>query len=226
MQSYKHITLLFCTAFFIGEGIAQTGTQPVTVQVTNESSINTAGLEFSPTFYEDGIVFISTNNAGLKKRTDESLKLPAMSILLSKRNSEGGLSTPIPFAKELSSQNHEGPVCFDRTAETVYFSTNSQIDGKDKFASDKWHKMRLYSSKKSGEAWTEPTPLPFNTNEFDDCHPAISIDGDKLFFSSNRPGGFGGMDLYYSDFSLIIKPKTSVIQIIIEQGAFSFFVLG
>jgi outer membrane protein OmpA-like peptidoglycan-associated protein len=168
------------------------------VQVTNEASINTAGLEFSPTFYEDGIVFISTNNAGLKKRTDESLKLPAMSILLSKRNSEGVLTTPIPFAKELSSKNHEGPVCFDRTAETVYFSTNSQIDGKDKFARDKWHKMRLYSSKKSGEAWTEPTPLPFNTNEFDDCHPAISIDGDKLFFASNRPGGFGGMDLYVS----------------------------
>lgn len=169
---------------------------PVTVQVKNETAVNTAGLEFSPTFYEDGIVFISTNTAGLKKRTDESLKLPAMSILRSRRDAEGLLGVPEPFAKELSSIYHEGPVCFDRTAETVYFSRNAVIDGKEKIAKDKEQKMRLYMARKSGGAWSEPEPLPFNTNEFDDCHPAISIDGDKLFFASNRPGGLGGMDIY------------------------------
>jgi outer membrane protein OmpA-like peptidoglycan-associated protein len=38
--------------------------------------------------------------------------------------------------------------------------------------------------------------LPFNQNNSDACHPSISIDGDKLYFSSNREGGYGGMDLY------------------------------
>lgn len=75
----------------------------VTVEVQNELAANTAGLEFSPTFYEDGIVFISTNTAGLKKITDTNLKLSAMSILRSRRNSDGQLLPPEPFAAELSS---------------------------------------------------------------------------------------------------------------------------
>jgi outer membrane protein OmpA-like peptidoglycan-associated protein len=93
---------------------------------------------------------------------------------------------------------HEGPVCFDRTAETIFFSRNALIAGKVKIAKDDTQKMRLYWSKKEGAIWSEPQPIPFNNNEFGDCHPAVSIDGDKLFFASNRPGGFGGMDLYVS----------------------------
>lgn len=199
MKFYRHISLLLAfsaMAFALSaQSFSGTGT-PVTVQLKNEAAVNTTGLEFSPTFYEDGIVFISTNTAGLKKRTDEILKLPAMSILRSRRDTEGLLVAPEPFAKELSSLYHEGPVCFDRTAETVFFSRNAVIGGKEKIAKDKEQKMRLYVSKKSNAVWSEPTPLPFNTNEFDDCHPAISIDGDKLFFASNRPGGLGGMDIY------------------------------
>ncbi len=193
--SHAPFALLLALFFAAQTALAQTGT-PIKVQVKNEQAVNTAGLEFSPTFYEDGIVFISTNNAGLKKVTDTQLKLPAMSILRSRRNAEGALQTPEPFAKELSSQFHEGPVCFDRTAETVYFSRSNLVNGKVKTDKDGLQRMRIYTSKKTGASWTDPTPLPFNTNEFDDCHPAISIDGDKLFFASNRPGGLGGMDLY------------------------------
>ena len=201
MSAFKHLALSFSLLLHIGFAAAQTSsgsTAPVTVDVKNEAAVNTEGLDFSPTFYEDGIVFISTNTAGLKKRTDETLKLPSMSILRSQRNTDGALTTPVPFAVELSSLYHEGPVCFDRTAETIYFSRNSVIGGKAKYAKDDQLKMRLYSSQKTGQAWSEPQPLPFNNNEFDDCHPVISIDGDKLFFASNRPGGFGGMDIWVS----------------------------
>jgi outer membrane protein OmpA-like peptidoglycan-associated protein len=201
MNSFKHITLVFGFAFICASLSAQTlpgAFVQVTVQVKNEAAINTAGLEFSPTFYEDGIVFISTNTAGLKKLTDEGLKLPSMSILRSRRDAEGNLGAPEPFAKELSSVDNEGPVCFDRTAETVYFSSNTVVGGKVKLAKDKTQKMRIYSAKKTNGVWSAPEPLPFNNNEFDDFHPAISIDGDKLYFASNRPGGLGSTDLYVS----------------------------
>jgi outer membrane protein OmpA-like peptidoglycan-associated protein len=168
------------------------------VEVKNEVQVNTDALEFSPTFYEDGIVLISTNNAGLKKIKDEKIKLNTMSILRSKRNANGELQAAEPFAKELTSQFHEGPVCFDRTAETVYFSRNNLVNGKEKIAKDNIQKMGLYMAKKTGGAWGNPEPLPFNNPEVDDCHPSLSIDGDKLFFASNRPGGQGGMDLWVS----------------------------
>lgn len=189
--------ILFCAMFFATSSLfAQL--DPIKVQVKNEQAVNTDGLEFSPTFFEDGVVLISTNNAGLKKETDKTLKLSAMSILRSRRSTEGALQAAEPFSKELTSEFHEGPVCFDRTGETVYFSRNVIINGKVKVDKDGRQRQRLYMSKKSGDTWSEPQPLPFNTNEFDDCHPAISIDGDKMFFASNRPGGQGGMDIYVS----------------------------
>lgn len=181
---------------FVGSLAGQKAAQPVTVMVKNEEAVNSQGLDFSPTFFQDGIVFISTNTAGLKKMKDERLKLSTMSILRSRRGTEGALAAPEPFSKEITSKYHEGPVCFDRTTEHIYFSSNVHKKGQAKKAKDGTQKMKLYVSAKTGEAWGEPAPLPFNTDEYDDCHPALSIDGDKLFFASNRPGGFGGMDLY------------------------------
>jgi outer membrane protein OmpA-like peptidoglycan-associated protein len=42
--------------------------------------------------------------------------------------------------------------------------------------------------------------MPFNSDEYSVAHPTISADGNTMYFSSDMPGGFGGMDLYYSVF--------------------------
>jgi outer membrane protein OmpA-like peptidoglycan-associated protein len=191
---YKSV-LLF-TALSVSCTIFAQNTAKVTVK--NEDNINSVELEFSPTFLEDGIVFISTNPAGLNKITDEEIKLNTMSMLRSRRNAEGQLAMPEPFARELSSQYHEGPLCFSPSGEEVYFSQNTLIAGKEKIASDGKQKMRLYSATKSGEMWGTPTDLGFNNGEFNDCHPSITIEGDRLYFASNRPGGYGKMDIWVS----------------------------
>ena len=41
-----------------------------------------------------------------------------------------------------------------------------------------------------------PTALPINVNEFSTMHPSVNAAGTELYFASDRPGGFGGMDLY------------------------------
>ena len=164
-----------------------------TVGITNEVNVNSPGLEFSPTFYEDGIVFISTNNGGFEKFTDENLKSNTMTILRSRRDAEGILGAPELFSKEITSGYHEGPVCFSPTGDMIYFSRNT-----DKFAQDGKQKMMIFAAPKSGDTWGAPLDLKINNGEFDDCHPALNIDGDKLYFASNRPGGFGGMDIYVS----------------------------
>jgi outer membrane protein OmpA-like peptidoglycan-associated protein len=191
-----HKSILFSTALCCA--LQATAQKSAMVHVKNEENINSVELEFSPTFLEDGIVFISTNPAGLNKITDEEIKLNAMSMLRSRRNAEGQLAVPEPFARELSSQYHEGPLCFSPSGEEVYFSQNTLIGGKEKIASDGKQKMRLYSATKSGETWGAPTDLGFNNGEFNDCHPSISIEGDRLYFASNRPGGFGKMDIWVS----------------------------
>jgi WD40-like Beta Propeller Repeat len=58
----------------------------------------------------------------------------------------------------------------------------------------------LYSSerKSRNEAWSDPTPLTALNTTFHERNAAVSRDGLLLFFSSNRPGGFGSLDLYVS----------------------------
>lgn len=55
----------------------------------------------------------------------------------------------------------------------------------------------LYASIRKNGQWTKPVklPAPVNTNHYD-AMPAISPDGKWLYFTSSRPGGQGGMDLY------------------------------
>jgi outer membrane protein OmpA-like peptidoglycan-associated protein len=197
MNARKHILILTLFILMV-RGLVAQESQPVTIQIKNEEAINTPSLEFSPTFYEDGIVFISTNAEVHKKKSLDEEQTLMMGILRSRRNSEGLLQAPELFAKELNSLNHEGPVCFDRTAETVFFSSNAVLNGKDQFAKDKLQRTRLYFSKKVNGVWGKPEPLPFNNNQYDDFHPAISIDGDKLYFASNRPGTLGSTDIYVS----------------------------
>jgi flagellar motor protein MotB len=57
----------------------------------------------------------------------------------------------------------------------------------------------IYFSALSGEKWSEPSNLkwPVNTT-FWESQPSISADGKTLFFSSNRPGGSGGKDIWFS----------------------------
>ena len=50
--------------------------------------------------------------------------------------------------------------------------------------------------KKGAKDWGYKRELSFNSNDYDCAHPTLSADGQKLYFTSNMPGGFGGMDLY------------------------------
>lgn len=167
--------------------------------VTNEVSINSDQLEFSPTFLEDGILFISTNPVNKRfKVKDKRIGKNIMSIFRSTRDEEGKLQAPEPFAIELLSTVHEGPLTFDRTAENMFFTRNNvkgkkRIKGKDGIV-----KLQIYSAQRMDNVWKNVDKLPFNDRNSNAAHPSISVDNNELYFSSDRPGGQGGMDLYVS----------------------------
>jgi outer membrane protein OmpA-like peptidoglycan-associated protein len=169
------------------------------ITLTNERTINTRQLEFSPAFFEDGIVFISSQKPASKEKVfDEHIESGTMSIFLARRDENGQLGKPQAFANSLVSSLHEGPLSFDKTAENIYFSrNNNENNGKKAKYTEGVSRLKIYTAQRQGESnWGVPTDLPFNENNSDACHPSISIDGDKLYFSSNRKGGYGGMDLY------------------------------
>ena len=56
--------------------------------------------------------------------------------------------------------------------------------------------MKIFQAVKGDFDWENISPLPFNSDEYSCMHPSLSYDGSALYFSSNKPGGYGGMDLY------------------------------
>ena len=170
------------------------------VFINNEAIINTEFLEFSPAFREDGIVFVTTKPASNKfKVLDKRINKNIMSTFQSQRDEDGTLKEPVPFAEQLMTTVHEGPMTFDKTGSTMYFTRNDYIKGKiGRAKKDGIIKLKIYSAQKNGEAWVNEQELSFNSSEYNTTHPSIGVDDDILYFASDRPGGFGGMDLYYS----------------------------
>lgn len=58
----------------------------------------------------------------------------------------------------------------------------------------------IYWSKQNGDKWSKPSAFPEPINsKYQESSAAFSYNGKRIFFVSNRPGGYGGRDIYYCD---------------------------
>ncbi len=165
------------------------------IVLTNERRVNSSELEYSPVFYKDGIVFVTTRSENLLYNNiiDKRSGTRLMSMFWSQRDEEGFLKEPERFSNELITKVHEGPMTFDRTASTIFFTRNEIKE----LAPDNLLKLQIYQAgKDSLGVWGKVQKLPFNNIAYNFMHPTISAEGDVLYLSSDVPGGQGGMDLY------------------------------
>ncbi len=100
------------------------------------------------------------------------------------------------FSKTLNSKFHEGPATFNHDFSKIIFTRNNSTGNRKAFSEDNVSKLKLFSADYSNNDWQEPTELPFNNSEYSTAHPAWSKDEKTLYFASDRPGGFGGMDIW------------------------------
>ncbi len=183
-------------------GVDKQNTNNHSVRVKNIPEINSEKIEYSPYYFEDQLIFLSNRfdkhlSTGIADLwTDDNF----MSIWTAKISEDGSLGTPAPLSMKLNSKYNEGPACISRDGDKIFFTRNNYHNGKRKNNSEGVMKLSIYSSVKKGNDWSEPKSINLNTEEYDEAHPSISYNGDRLIFSSDRKGGFGGMDLYYSDF--------------------------
>ena len=103
------------------------------------------------------------------------------------------------FSRSINSKFHEASVAFSADTQTIYFTRNNYLDGKTGKSDDGLVKLKIYQGKLAGtDTWENLQALPFCSDEYSTAHPSLSADGKRLFFASNKPGGYGGMDIYVS----------------------------
>ena len=162
-----------------------------------EAEFNSPASDFSPTFMNEKLVFVSArSNARLIKRKFAWDNTNFLDLYYS--NS----SEVSEFDRSINSPLHEGPAVFYEDGKKMIFTRNNSKKGRLKRDSTGTTNLKLFYAQldESANSWSAPEPLPFNNDAYSVGHPAINSTGSVLYFASNMPGGFGKTDLYKSEF--------------------------
>ena len=154
--------------------------------------------EFSPVFFKDGIVFCSNirDNSPIGYKDDQAR---LFKIVFAGSKGNEGWKPAILLSKELTSGFNDGPATFNSGETQIYYSRNNSIGKSLRNINDSSNKLGIYRAELKEGVWTNILPFPFNNPLYTFSTPSLSPDGKRIYFSSDMPGGFGGLDLYYCD---------------------------
>ena len=158
---------------------------PVTLQAL---AGNTAKTEFDAKKIGDELIFTSSSKPEIYKNNG----LPFLGIVKAPLKNPGEIGNQSIFSSALFKENaNDGTPAFTKDGSTVVFARGNTGKSKDPSPD-----VDLYMSKKTGNAWSEPERLSISDSIAWDGSPSFSADERTLYFSSNRRGGKGGVDLY------------------------------
>lgn len=162
----------------------------------NPSDVSSDKSDFGAILYDNSVYFTSARNGARKNYG--ALEEPFLDIYKADYSNDGKVTNASPVTK-LNSQYHDGPLTMSADGNTIYFSSDSFRE--KKFEKDKKNNLKLgrnslYKATKNGDSWDNIELLPFNSKEFSTSNPSLSRDGKTLYFSSDRPGSLGGVDIW------------------------------
>jgi len=158
-------------------------------KIKNLEAINTPFTEYNPVYSNNELYFTSSRaNAKIYEATGT----PFTDIYKAETSGANvNASTIAPLPDLINESNiNEGCITFTPDGKTMIFAKGNT--GKRKGTND----VDLYISRYRNGQWSEATPININLPDAWESTPALSPDGRTLYFSSNRKGGFGGLDLY------------------------------
>lgn len=157
-------------------------------------ALNTATSEFGAAKIDSNLVYSASrkNTVALPKvyRWNNQNYLDLYSHPLAKKDVGDSLSVALPG--KVNSKMHEGTFAITKDRNTLYFTRNSKSRTDSKVSN-----LKIYKAERIDDQWKKIIELPFNSDDFSTEHPALSPDESKLYFASDREGGFGSFDLYY-----------------------------
>ena len=153
--------------------------------------------EFSPVYYNNGIVFCSNKNTSLISNYSTPDNKGLFKLYFVEKSTGNDPGKVRLFSKYLTTRFNDGPASFSRNRDTIYYSRNLKVDGTISENSNPRNKLGIFTAVLEGEKWEKITDIRFNNEYFNITTPFISPDGKRLFFTSDNPAGHGGSDLYF-----------------------------
>ena len=167
------------------------------VNLVSNTNDNEYGLLFMPSHNQSEVFFLSDQKVAqrdLRRIRKFNTNFPVYNFYRASLESTQDKLTRIePLPKSINTVFQEGSGNYDPTRKTFYFTRSNPKFDKTKTAQLSIYSIELEQIDQDRIA----LPLPFNLADYSTLHPATSPSESRLYFASDRPGGFGGMDLYY-----------------------------
>ena len=161
--------------------------------VKRENQFNSRRAEFSPMLAGDDneqLFFTSTRNQAQGDEYSGITGSKAADIFMAQKDDKGKWGKPQAIDSELNSAFDEGVCCFSPDGRTMYLTQCKTDANYPRFAT-------IVASSRSDATWSKPTEIVISKDTLTSfAHPAISPDGEWLYFVSDMPGGLGGYDIW------------------------------
>ena len=154
---------------------------------------NSRRAEYSPMLSGDEdeqLYFTSTRNQAQGDEYSGITGAKNADIFLSQKDDKGKWSKPQTIDSELNSTMDEGACCFSPDGKSMYLTICKTDPNYPRYAT-------IAVSNRSDASWSKPTELTLSKDTLSSfAHPAVSPDGQWLYFVSDMPGGLGGFDIW------------------------------
>ena len=160
--------------------------------VKRENFFNSRRADYSPMLNGDNndmLFFTSTRNQAKGDELSGITGTKNGDIFFSQKDDKGKWQKPEAIDTELNSDGDEGACCFSPDGRTMYLTQCKTDPTYPRYAN-------IATSQRSDAAWSKATELQLTRDTLSVyAHPAVSPDGQWLYFTSNMPGGMGGYDI-------------------------------
>lgn len=157
----------------------------------SDSSINSGTSTYSFNYFGDEMTYVySTAKSNEPNSKKEDTQTGLSDFYTTQKVFDGGFSESTSIGFPINTEDYEGAGVLSIDKTTFYFTRKSATNSKD---------VSIWVSKYFNNQWMSPIKLDkkVNVEGFKSMHPSLSLEGDLLYFSSNRPGGQGGMDIWF-----------------------------
>ena len=164
-----------------------------TYSVKRENFFNSRRAEYSPMLTGDEydqLFFTSTRNQAKGDELSGITGTKNGDIFFAQKDDKGKWQKPETIDSELNTDGEEGACTFSPDGKTMYLTQCLTDPSYPRYAT-------LATSQRSDAAWSKATELKLTRDTLSAyAHPAISPDGQWLYFVSNMEGGMGGYDIW------------------------------
>lgn len=161
--------------------------------VKRMDAFNSHRADYSPMYFGDDhnkLYFSSTRNEAKGDALSGITGAKPADIFVTERDDRGKWSKPEPVQGGLNTEYDEGACTFSPDQRTMYFTQCTTDPNYPRYA-------QVMTSARSDAAWAKATKLDISKDTLSSfAHPAVSPDGQWLYFVSDMPGGQGGQDLW------------------------------